>query len=84
MNSSSHHDVIIVRTGAGGGTLAHRPAPSGKRILVLECGDYVPCEKKNWSWRAINLEARLKLNDRSAESRQQAAGWLRALGGAFV
>jgi choline dehydrogenase-like flavoprotein len=29
-------DVIVVGTGAGGGTLAHTLAPSGKRILLLE------------------------------------------------
>ena len=31
-----HYDVIIIGTGAGGGTLAHKLAPSGKRILLLE------------------------------------------------
>ncbi len=34
-----HYDVIIIGTGAGGGTLAHRLAPSGKRILLVERGD---------------------------------------------
>jgi choline dehydrogenase-like flavoprotein len=29
-------EVIIVGTGAGGGTLAHTLAPSGKRITLLE------------------------------------------------
>ena len=33
-----HYDVIIIGTGAGGGTLAHRLAPSGKRVLLLERG----------------------------------------------
>jgi choline dehydrogenase-like flavoprotein len=33
---SDHHDVIIIGTGAGGGTLARHLAPSGKRILMLE------------------------------------------------
>ncbi len=42
------YDVIIIGTGAGGGTLAHRLAPSGKRILLLERGDYLPREKQNW------------------------------------
>ena len=28
------YDVIIVGSGAGGGTLAHRLAPSGKRVLM--------------------------------------------------
>jgi choline dehydrogenase-like flavoprotein len=44
----THYDVIIIGTGAGGGTLAYRPAPSGKRILLLERGGYVPREKENW------------------------------------
>ena len=32
------YDVIIIGTGAGGGTLARHLAPSGKRILLLERG----------------------------------------------
>ncbi len=43
-----HYDVIIIGTGAGGGTLAHRLAPSGKRILLLERGDWLPREPQNW------------------------------------
>jgi choline dehydrogenase-like flavoprotein len=58
MRHTSHFDVIIIGTGAGGGTLAHRLAPSGKRILLLERGDYVPREKANWSTKAVNLDAR--------------------------
>ena len=38
--------------------LLHRLAPSGKRILVLERGDYVPREKDNWDSRAVNVEAK--------------------------
>ena len=45
---SDHYDVIIIGTGAGGGTLAHRLAPSGKRILLLERGGYLPREPENW------------------------------------
>ena len=41
-----HYDVIIIGTGAGGGTLAHRLAPSGKRILLLERGGYLPREPR--------------------------------------
>lgn len=58
MNSPDRYDVIIIGTGAGGGTLAHRLAPTGKRILLLERGDYVPREPDNWSTRAVNLEAK--------------------------
>jgi choline dehydrogenase-like flavoprotein len=52
---SSHYDVIIIGSGAGGGTLAYRLAPSGKRILLLERGSYVRREKDNWSTRAVNV-----------------------------
>jgi choline dehydrogenase-like flavoprotein len=43
-----HYDIIIIGTGAGGGTLAHRLAPTGKRILLLERGGYLPREPENW------------------------------------
>src|ERR1035437_5674647 len=45
---TEHYDVIIVGTGAGGGTLAHTLAPSGKRILLLERGNFLPRETDNW------------------------------------
>ena len=48
-----HYDVIIIGTGAGGGTLAHRLAPSGKRILLLERGGYLPRELENWDSEAV-------------------------------
>ena len=50
---NEHFDVIIIGTGAGGGTLAYRLAPSGKRILLLERGGYVPREKANWDSHAV-------------------------------
>jgi choline dehydrogenase-like flavoprotein len=58
MSQSNHYDVIIIGSGAGGGTLAYKLAPSGKRILLLERGGYVPREKDNWSTRAVNLEGK--------------------------
>ena len=45
---AEHYDVIIVGSGAGGGTLAHTLAPSGKRILLLERGNFLPRETDNW------------------------------------
>ena len=47
---NEHFDVIIIGTGAGGGSLLNRLAPSGKRILVLERGPFLPREKDNWSY----------------------------------
>jgi choline dehydrogenase-like flavoprotein len=58
MSSDSHYDVIIIGSGAGGGTLAYHLAPSGKRILLLERGSYVPREPDNWSTRAVNVDGR--------------------------
>lgn len=46
--ATEHFDVIIIGTGAGGGTLAHRLAPTGKKVLVLERGTFLPREKQNW------------------------------------
>ena len=60
---SSHHDVIVIGSGAGGGTLAHRLAPSGKRILLFERGEHVRREKENWSSRAVNLERRYQTKE---------------------
>src|SRR3974390_3205987 len=58
MSQDTRYDVVIIGTGAGGGTLAHALAGSGKRVLLLERGDYVRREKENWSSKAVNLEAR--------------------------
>ena len=72
MSVERHFDVIIMGTGAGGGTLAYRLAPSGKRILLVERGDYVPREKANWSTKAVNLEGRYATKEvwRDAEGRE--------------
>jgi choline dehydrogenase-like flavoprotein len=58
MSRESQFDVIIIGTGAGGGTLAYHLAPSGKRILILERGDYVVREKDNWNSQVVNIEAK--------------------------
>ncbi len=63
MNNGSHYDVIIIGTGAGGGTLAYRLAPSGKRILILERGDYVPREREIWDTKAVVQEERYHIKE---------------------
>jgi len=55
--TENRYGVIIIGTGAGGGTLAYHLAPSGKRILILERGDYVPREKANWDAQVVNVDA---------------------------
>ena len=53
-----HYDVIIIGSGAGGGTLAYRLSRSGARVLLLERGDYVARDKDNWSSRAVNVDGK--------------------------
>lgn len=59
----THYDVIIIGSGAGGGTLAHRLAPSGKRILLLERGGWLPREPENWDANAVFVENRYVSQD---------------------
>ena len=57
------YDVIIVGTGAGGGTLARHLAPSGKRILLLERGDWLPREPQNWLAQDVFVDNRYVSED---------------------
>jgi choline dehydrogenase-like flavoprotein len=60
MTDAQHYDVIVVGTGAGGGTIAHRLAPTGKRILLLERGDYLPRERDNWDSTAVFVKGKYR------------------------
>jgi choline dehydrogenase-like flavoprotein len=42
IRSGDHYDLIVIGSGPGGAALAHRLSPSGKRILMLERGGYLP------------------------------------------
>jgi choline dehydrogenase-like flavoprotein len=63
MPAASHFDVIIIGTGAGGGTLAHKLAPTGKRILLVERGPWLKREKENWDPAAVFIQARYKSHE---------------------
>ncbi len=80
---NDHYDVIIVGTGAGGGTLAHRLAPTGKRILLLERGDWIPREKENWDSHAVVVENRYHITDawQDAQGHEFHAGTHYCVGG---
>ena len=55
---ADQYDVIIIGSGAGGGTLAVELAPFGKSILLLERGDFLPREKQNWSSKDVFVDNR--------------------------
>jgi choline dehydrogenase-like flavoprotein len=55
---TEHYDVVIVGTGAGGGTIANVLAHAGKRILLLERGDFLPRELDNWNAEQVFVDGR--------------------------
>jgi choline dehydrogenase-like flavoprotein len=62
-------DLIIIGSGAGGGTIAHALAESNARILVLERGDFVPREEENWSPEAVWKQLRYRTKERWLDER---------------
>jgi len=60
----SHFDVVIIGSGAGGGTLAQRLAPTGKSILILERGEHLPREAQNWDPKAVFIQRRYRTQEK--------------------
>ncbi|MGO9461702.1 MAG: GMC oxidoreductase [Rhodomicrobium sp.] len=61
--SSEHYDAVIIGSGPGGGTMAWRLAKTGKRILLLERGGYLPRERENWDSQAVFVDARYQAKE---------------------
>ena len=58
-----HYDVLIVGSGPGGATMAWRLAQTGKRILLIERGDYLPRERENWDTDEVFRKARYQADE---------------------
>ena len=58
MSMGENYDVIIIGSGAGGGTLAHALAGAGRRILLLERGDFLPREMDNWDPKPVFVDGK--------------------------
>ena len=58
MADDQHYDVVIIGTGAGGGTLGHRLATNGVKVLWLERGPFLPRERDNWQTEAVFVRAK--------------------------
>ena len=69
--SENHYDVIIIGSGAGGGTLALKLAPSGKKILILERGGFLPREKQNWDTTEVFVKNRYVSKDTWYDNNQK-------------
>jgi choline dehydrogenase-like flavoprotein len=50
------YDVIVIGSGPGGASVAQRLAPTGKRILLLERGDYLPRSPANWDAQTVFVD----------------------------
>ena len=72
--SSERFDVVIIGSGAGGGTMAHALAETSARILILERGGFVPQEDENWNPEAVWKDRRYRpTHERWIDERR----WLR-------
>jgi len=61
--TGEHYDLIVIGSGPGGASLAQRIAPTGKRILMLERGNYLPREEANWSSKAVFVDAKYQADE---------------------
>src|SRR5262245_56659000 len=61
--SNGNYDIIIIGSGAGGGTLARHLAPTGRSILLLERGDWLKREPENWSVEEVFVRNRYVSSD---------------------
>ena len=50
---TDHYDVLVIGSGPGGATVAARVAETGKRVLMIERGDFLPRERDNWNSQAV-------------------------------
>jgi choline dehydrogenase-like flavoprotein len=60
---NEHYDLIVIGSGPGGASLAQRLAPTGKRILILERGDYLPREEDNWNAKKVFVDGKYQAQE---------------------
>jgi choline dehydrogenase-like flavoprotein len=59
----TRYDIIVIGSGPGGASLVHRLAPTGKRILLLERGDYLPRSTANWDSKTVFVDGAYQAPD---------------------
>lgn len=59
----NQYDIIIIGTGSGGSTIAYKLAATGKKILILERGGFIPKEKENWDPHEVVTKGRYRPNE---------------------
>ena len=58
------YDIIIIGSGAGGGTIAQSLGKTSASILILERGDFIPSEPENWNPEAVWKDLRYRTAER--------------------
>lgn len=56
-------DIVIIGSGAGGGTIANELAANGKKIAVIERGDFIKRELDNWDARKVFIDRIYRTNE---------------------
>ena len=54
------YDIILIGTGIGGSTMATQLAKTGKSLLILERGGFIPKEKDNWDPQKVMVEGKYR------------------------
>ena len=68
---SDHYDVLVVGSGPGGATTAARLAETGKRVLLLERGGFLPRERDNWDSSAVFGDAKYTADETFYDGRDR-------------
>lgn len=71
VTGDDHYDVLVIGSGPGGATTAARVAETGKRVLLLERGDFLPRERDNWNSRAVFRDAKYTAGETFYDLRDQ-------------
>jgi choline dehydrogenase-like flavoprotein len=66
---TAHYDILIIGSGAGGGTIAQALSATDARILLVERGDFVPQEEENWNPEAVWKNLRYQTTERWLDRR---------------
>ena len=73
MIADLNYDIIIIGSGAGGGTMARELAATGAKMLIAERGGFIPQEDHNWNPSSVWKDLRYRTTET----------WLDESGGSF-
>ena len=72
---SAQHDVIVIGSGAGGGSVAYKLANSGKRVLLIEKGPFLERDKSTLEVRQVFVDGVCDYRA-PGQGKQKTVSWL--------